>query len=106
MPWYTKSWWIEYGYIELKAKTDSLWLDGLWIEERFRNEGHGRRAVDELIALGTKHRIPLKLRVRSFSTVKGNMRSAELIEWYKALGFVEYQKSSSSKRDVILVKYP
>lgn len=83
------AWWLGNGYIEARNIHNRLTVEGLWVAENRRNQGHGAAMLDVLCGLADREGAITQMRVHAYSAREG-LNNKQLRAWYKRWGFVDH----------------
>jgi GNAT superfamily N-acetyltransferase len=70
--------------LERRARTQ-FWIDWVFVPPGFRDGGHGRRMMNQVIADADAHRVRLSLEARACA----GLDQETLEAWYASFGFVK-----------------
>lgn len=83
-----RSWWMGHGYVGLRIQNSRLLISDIWVEQRFRNAGHGGTMLKVILALADKRKVCLRIKAQPFDPKSSSRRSkAHLYKWYSKHGF-------------------
>jgi hypothetical protein len=82
-----------FGYIGLRRVGSRFLVGDVWVEQRFRQRGEGRKMIRRILNLCDHHKVELFIFARPFDEGSENrMSMQELRDWYYRIGFRPHSK--------------